>query len=101
MADFNLDGKPDLAVEFTNAIKTGVVVMPGDGAGRFRLPATTDLSFYGATSAGDFNGDGKADLVIVTGSANLFLGNGDQTFQSPLTFAVGAGSMECRRRGFQ
>jgi dienelactone hydrolase len=37
----------------------------------------------------DFRGDGKLDLAVQTGgSLQVFLGNGDGTFQLPLTFGV-------------
>jgi hypothetical protein len=98
-ADFNLDGKPDIAVSFNNLLakSSGTVVMTGRGDGTFQSPPSTDLQSFGVMSAGDFNGDNKADLVIVSGAANVsgttnvFLGNGDRTFQSALSFAVGTG----------
>jgi hypothetical protein len=43
-------------------------------------------------SVGDFNGDGKQDLVSLLGGTNqvaVSLGNGNGTFNSPLIFAVG------------
>jgi hypothetical protein len=46
---------------------------------------------------GDFNGDGKLDFAQVNysnggaGTVDVWLGNGDGTFQSPVSYAVGAG----------
>src|SRR5205814_6688743 len=37
------------------------------------------------SAAGDFNQDGKVDLVVSDDSLKVFLGNGDGTFQSPQT----------------
>jgi hypothetical protein len=93
-ADFNLDGKLDFAVAFDNPLSNhrGVVLMRGNSDGTFQLSMTDSSQSAGALSAGDFNGDAKADLVIVAdGNANLLLGNGDTMFQTPLSFAVGAG----------
>jgi hypothetical protein len=47
-----------------------------------------------AMAVADFNGDGKPDMVVITvypqASANVFLGNGDGTFQQPLTINLPA-----------
>src|SRR5437868_347474 len=50
----------------------------------------------GATSlvVGDFNGDGKVDLVVRQGGADsisVWLGNGDGTFRGGVTYATSAG----------
>jgi hypothetical protein len=53
-ADFNEDGKLDLA--------TGTFILPGNGDGTFQTP----ISFGGTSdvlATGDFNGDGRPDLV--------------------------------------
>ena len=86
-ADFNGDGKPDLAVGGEGPIS----ILLGTGGGRFQ--AGTTLNGNGSTSgslaAGDLNGDGKIDLVMTggPGAALVYLGNGDGTFQAPQTVA--------------
>jgi FG-GAP-like repeat len=93
VSDFNLDGKPDVALGFVGP-NAGTLIMAGNGDGSFQQSSATRLPLFGTTSAADFNGDGKPDLVIIISSegvASLFEGNGDGTFQSPLSFAVGGG----------
>ena len=91
LADFNLDGKLDVALGVI-ALAKGTLIMAGNGDGTFQQSSAT-LPLFGTTCAPDFNGDDKADLVIIDvssgGVASLFLANGDGTFQSPLSFAVG------------
>jgi uncharacterized repeat protein (TIGR01451 family) len=81
-ADFNGDGKPDLAF-LTPNLPTLFEVLLSNGDGTFQAPipyaGTGGLS---SAKVGDFNGDGKLDIAAV-GSNGLyvFLGNGDGTFQ--------------------
>ena len=89
VADFNGDGIPDLAGVGLNS----VAVMLGNANGIFRakvqFPAggpTQDLT------SGDFNGDGRVDLAVSindpTVSLALLTGNGDGTFNAPVTFQI-------------
>jgi len=65
-ADFNGDGKMDIAVS-TNSSVTAVYVLPGNGTGTFGTPIQTSLPYYPITlSAADFNKDGNADLLVTT-----------------------------------
>ena len=68
-------------------------VLLGNGDGTFQSPQmyVTGNNPY-AVAVGDFNGDGKADLVVTNYSDNtvsVLLGNGDGTFQSQQTYATG------------
>src|ERR1017187_9198855 len=90
IADFNRDGKLDLAVANRNT--ASISLLTGNGDGTFGLAsdvaATTNLV---SISPADFNGDGKQDLVAVNSSTNsiyVLLGNGDGTFQPPTAFLV-------------
>jgi Bacterial Ig-like domain (group 3)/FG-GAP-like repeat len=109
VADFNGDGKLDLAVASdclvgaTLPCEDGMVsVLLGNGDGTFQAPSIYPtggaLSDFGTTA--DLRGDGKLDLVIVdpcgsspscpnSGSISVLLGNGDGTFQPAMMFADG------------
>ncbi|PZS00587.1 MAG: hypothetical protein DLM69_06290 [Candidatus Chloroheliales bacterium] len=90
VADFNRDGKPDLAVaDYYDTIS----VLLGNGDGSF-APASSYAFTRSirAVASGDFNNDGKPDLVVGEGDTNslaVLLGNGDGTFQPPLRYTAG------------
>jgi hypothetical protein len=100
-ADFNGDGFTDLAGSEEPPSRGGtgrVIVLVGNGAGNFT--ATNFTSYVGhVLGVGDFNGDGRTDLVVADAShANpaILPGNGNGTFAAPrpvaatteVTFAV-------------
>jgi uncharacterized protein (TIGR03437 family) len=88
--DLNGDGKPDLAVTFSDSSDAGgrwLLVLMGNGDGSFATRNTMDLgqSFL-LVAAVDVNGDKKADLIITApfeGDSFVLRGNGDGTFQPP------------------
>jgi hypothetical protein len=85
LSDFNADGKLDLA--FCNQSQIGVMVGYGDGT--FQAPAYVSAGALQEFqfAIGDLNSDGKPDLLVSrydsTPQFEIFLGNGDGTFQSP------------------
>jgi hypothetical protein len=91
-ADFNGDGKQDLAVSNLNSGYVTILLGKGDGTFQAAKKTPAVPRPAGVVSA-DFNNDGKFDLATIqSGGAkvDVLLGNGDGTFQNPTTFtAVG------------
>jgi hypothetical protein len=89
-ADFNGDGKVDLAVATGN---NSVSILLGVGDGTF--PTHVEYPVPGHPSSiviGDFNGDGKADIATVDpyqSEISILLGNGDGTFQAHQEYLTG------------
>lgn len=96
VADFNGDGNLDIAV--ANTISNTISVLLGNGDGTFHPPVITQVNVtntIGAMVVGDFNEDGKQDLVVATVAGPqvslLMRGNGDGTFvqQAPVPQSFG------------
>lgn len=91
-ADFNNNGKIDVAV--ANASGNSVSVYLGNGNGTFQPPVNypTAVGYPDALVIGDFNGDGKLDLAVALERSNqvsILLGNGDGTFGAHQEFSTG------------
>ena len=117
VGDFNGDGKQDIAGQVANALGFEVQVALGNGDGTFhQLTPGPIVSFPGSSAGqfpvvGDFNRDGKQDLlqtishaippIIPNGVNQLYdtyigtlLGNGDGTFQQLALQQIGSTSTE-------
>jgi uncharacterized repeat protein (TIGR01451 family) len=93
VADFNSDGNADLAVANAGSASNNVAILLGTGTGSFGA-ATNFAAGQGPISiaVGDFNGDGKFDLVVVNNNSNnvaILLGTGTGSFGAATNFAVG------------
>jgi FG-GAP-like repeat/FG-GAP repeat len=91
MADFNNDGNLDAAVMGENRFgDPQLVILLGTGYGTFRRPLAPMTVSGSAIATADFNNDGNMDLLVLDegfpGVIAIYLGNGDGTFQPPLTF---------------
>lgn len=107
VGDFNGDGNADVAVANHGAPSgepqvSGVSVLLGRGDGTFQDPSNFDAGAAPLDVAlGDFNGDGRADLVVTDqgnspnysdGGVSVLFGKGDGTFQPAVTLNPGVPS---------
>jgi len=93
VADFNNDGWPDVAVADAAFGPSTVAVFLGKANGQFQAPVSYSTPYFtSGIVTGDFNNDGILDLAAMSqaGDVDIFLGNGDGTFQTtPLSDTVG------------
>jgi uncharacterized protein (TIGR03437 family) len=88
VADFNRDGKADIAIGTSHYDSSGniafdALVFLSRGDGIFMPPI--DNQSMGVGFIGDYNGDGIPDNLS---GNNIFLGRGDGTFGSPINLPV-------------
>jgi len=102
VADFNIDGKADLAVANIRSNDVSVLLGVGDG------------TFTGATQmrvgsgprgivAGDWNGDRRMDLAVANNNSmdfSVLLGNGNGTFAPEARYPTGSGPVDIAAADF-
>ena len=95
IGDVNRDSRSDLVV--ANSGSGRIAVLQGHGDGTFQTPlylAPGNMLSVWSVAVGDFNGDGRPDLVPANPGADtvsVLLGNGDGTFGIGTGFAAGPG----------
>lgn len=106
IADFNNDGKLDIATANSSDNTVSVLLGNGDGTFQPQLVFPVGVGPFLLTVA-DFNSDGNLDLAVTNGNCcelpgtvSVLLGNGDGTFQphmdypfSKYPFGVAAGNL--------
>jgi hypothetical protein len=101
LGDVNGDGKVDVVATVTNAgggcPNNEVAVLLGSGNGKFKKPVyystgTTQQSYVGGL--GDFNGDGKLDIVLsnADGSLSILLNKGKGVYGAANVIASASGT---------
>ncbi|HEV2399887.1 MAG TPA: FG-GAP-like repeat-containing protein [Candidatus Sulfotelmatobacter sp.] len=96
--DFNNDGKLDMVVGNVG-YENGLQILLGNGDGTFQLGRFlstellnyTNLNAPTAIATADLDGDGNVDIVALISFpqvAEIFYGNGDGTFQSPVVLPL-------------
>jgi hypothetical protein len=102
--DYDGDGKTDLAV--TNSVANTLTILKGNGSGGFTAAIGSPIATAASPTdlvRGDFNGDGRVDLLYASSTANtvtLITGTGNAPFpvsgtpvttsNSPQTFTITA-----------
>jgi hypothetical protein len=90
-ADFNNDGKSDLAE--VNGTSNDLYIYLGSGTGTFTAFATYSVGNYPrSVISTDFNGDGNTDLAVANYNDNnisILIGSGTGTFTTAVNYTVG------------
>src|SRR5436190_2961873 len=97
LADLNRDGIPDVAYSYSccgNSSGGGVIVKLGTGGGNLGpdVPYLFGQDVLSELKTADVNGDGWLDLMVPDvyyGSINVFLNNGDGTFNYAAKVGLG------------
>lgn len=96
IADFNRDGKVDIATTAIGSSNYSILLGNGDGTFTFKESKSSGGVAGECFGVGDLNGDHELDLAITNtttilgiGNVAVLLGNGDGTFSAPVRYPVG------------
>jgi hypothetical protein len=109
--DINGDGIPDVIgspAQGPSASGHYVAVWLGNGDGTFQSPNVYSVTYGGIADVGDFNGDGKQDIVVANTGDNsthprnvsVLLGNGNGTFLPAVDYPVAGDPLTVVTRDF-
>jgi hypothetical protein len=91
--DFNDDGRQDLVITNNGSWDVSLLLGKGDGTFQHQLRFAVGANVTSTSLAtGDFNSDGRRDVVAVRPNSNdaaIFLGRGDGTLPDPLALRMG------------
>ena len=96
VGDFHGNGKADIVV--VNSADQTISLLTNKGKGAFGSQKIIEKFSCTGLDVGDFNGDGKLDLVCsqpssaASGAVFVMLGNGNGTFQPPVSYALPSGA---------
>lgn len=97
-ADFNADGRMDIAVNNSSTTAIFVYLSNSSKTGTtpsFQAVNLTGVGIANALATGDMNGDGVSDLIAgKTNSIKTFMGNGDGSFLAGSTTNIGTGIID-------
>jgi flagellin len=101
LGDFNGDGSTDIIIGGQDTSQS-YVSLRNNGDGTFAMVGSFALSdAFRSGQLKDLNGDGRADLIIghINGDVSVSLGNGNGTFSSASTYALGTGAIRSLQLG--